>query len=68
MRVNDSTTKDFTPWWTRCDINHFDLQLARYKRALLFCRGRASDLAPHLRAFILFLENYREVVLHKLSC
>lgn len=55
----DSTSEGFTPWWTRCTEEEFDIQLRRLRRALRFCRGRAADLKPHLQAHIDFLEIYR---------
>lgn len=55
----DSTAPNFTPWWTRADLATFDRNLARYRRALHFCRGRAADLRPTLAARIRFLEEWR---------
>lgn len=53
---HDSTVPHFLPWWDRCDQDYFRWQLARYRRALRFCRGSAADLRPLLLNFIRQLE------------
>jgi hypothetical protein len=56
LRHNDSTVPGYVPWWERCTPEERQWQIARLKRALLFCRGLAADLAPHLREHIESLE------------
>src|SRR5579863_1320310 len=61
----DSTSPKFLPWWIRAYRRTFEYQLARNKRALAFCRGRASDLKPILQAHIEFLESKQHVSIQR---
>ena len=57
----DSGRPGFVPWWMRCTPVERQEGIRRLKRALLFCRGRAADLAPHLREHIKKLERIGEL-------
>jgi hypothetical protein len=48
----DSHPVGFIPWWDRCTPEQLAEGIRRLEHALLFCRGRAADLAPGLRAHI----------------
>jgi hypothetical protein len=48
----DSTVPGFVPWHERCTSAERIEGIKRLERALCFCRGRAADLAPHLREHI----------------
>jgi hypothetical protein len=48
----DSMAQGFIPWWDRCTPEQLAEGIRRLERALLFCRGRAADLAPGLRRHI----------------
>jgi len=58
MTPYDSVAPGFTPWWTRATFEELAAGIARLKRALRFCRGRAADLHPLLTEHIRFLEGY----------
>lgn len=56
QRYADAAPAWFVPWWERCTRAELVEGLQRLNRALRFCRGRAADLAPHLREHIARLE------------
>lgn len=50
------------PWWDYADEEEMRWQIARLKRGLRFCRGRAADLYPHIGKHIKFLERRRALL------
>lgn len=46
------------PWWADCPPDELQAGIARVRRALPFCRGRAADIRAHVEQHLACLESF----------